>query len=791
MRSSSALFIATIVISVVFSSASTSLAQPKVKKKIYQREPFDRLVLSDKDEDGNQLAYDTTLLDLPGGRRVPDLKTMPANAVLQFREVSDPTRKLEVRWKSVESITLYEDRVLREAMGKLRGGKLDESWDYFVFLKTEFPNTANLKIALQELLFISGSERLKQKRNYEGMSIFEDLYSKNSQFVGNINGNSVTAAQALSASIDRVLSEYHAKKDFYSFRKLLARLTSVYTKGKLAKLDYWVGKIEAEAGQLRDRARAKLQANELRDAHAISRQMLDRWPKVAGGSQLVADVTKAYPLVVVGVFQPSIHHEEMSLNSWPGRRSARLVQRSLVQYLGPGAAGGEYTCGLGTINLSDDRKRINLRFARNNTGTAEAITGYEIGNRIISMAQPNSPNYNPTWAGLMDGLEVKDIYGLEITLRKPFVLPQPLLQFPVRLPGTKDINDSGAYTMVNHEGDDTLYGINRKIQQLGTQRSVEIVERYFRSPEEAILALKRGEIDIIDRIAPSDIPRFDGVDGGDFAIGQYALPTIHVLMPSRKSKFMDNLMYRRGLGYCIDANQILNEAILRGVQLKSSLQKGFRPISGPFLAGIEKESSYSYAYDHNIPPIPYDPILGKVLMELSKQQLTVMAERRRETPPDKLPEVVIGHIAEEHARNACKVITKQLELLKLKVKLVEFPIGQTTDVKSECDLVLTELSMWEPMIDARRLMGDNGLVPANNDYVNLALQELDVANTWSSASSRLQDLHRIANNEMVVIPLYQTLNSYIAHKRIRGIGKSPALLYQDILEWRIVDEVDE
>ncbi|MFT5527422.1 MAG: ABC-type oligopeptide transport system substrate-binding subunit, partial [Pirellulaceae bacterium] len=197
------------------------------------------------------------------------------------------------------------------------------------------------------------------------------------------------------------------------------------------------------------------------------------------------------------------------------------------------------------------------------------------------------------------------------------------------------------------------------------------------------------------------------------------------------------------------------------------------------------------AYDHNIPPIPYDPILGKILMELSKQQLSVMAERRREPPPDKLPEIAIGHIAEEHARNASKVIKKQLELLRLTVKLIEFPIGQATDIKGECDLVLTELSMWEPMVDARRLMGDNGLVPANNDYINLALQELDVANTWSSASSRLRDLHRISNNEMIVIPLYQTLNSFIAHKRVRGIGKSPALLYQDIMEWRIVDEVEE
>jgi hypothetical protein len=50
---------------------------------------------------------------------------------------------------------------------------------------------------------------------------------------------------------------------------------------------------------------------------------------------------------------------------------------------------------------------------------------------------------------------------------------------------------------------------------------------------------------------------------------------------------------------------------------------------------------------------------------------------------------------------------------------------------------------------------------------------------------RLNEIHRIASNDLPVIPLWQTVNYYAYRTDLKGIGDSLLTLYQHVDQWRL------
>jgi hypothetical protein len=113
------------------------------------------------------------------------------------------------------------------------------------------------------------------------------------------------------------------------------------------------------------------------------------------------------------------------------------------------------------------------------------------------------------------------------------------------------------------------------------------------------------------------------------------------------------------------------------------------------------------------------------------------------------------------------------------------PPGVTADPTGAIDLLYVQVAMWEPVIDARRLLGSDGVAAGTNEYVAMALRRLDAARNWREARERLHDLHRIVHEQVAVIPLWQTVNHCVHNRRLSGVGTSPLTLYQDVELWRI------
>ncbi|MBC7853947.1 MAG: peptide ABC transporter substrate-binding protein, partial [Pirellulaceae bacterium] len=300
-------------------------------------------------------------------------------------------------------------------------------------------------------------------------------------------------------------------------------------------------------------------------------------------------------------------------------------------------------------------------------------------------------------------------------------------------------------------------------------------ERFYSDPQRALLALQRGEVDVLDQVFPADIP---SLASNEIAIGRYSVPTTHFLTVNRKHPYLQSSEFRRALVYGSNRQDILNLGLMKGAKLP-----GFRAISGPFPAPVNAADAFCYGYDESIEVRPYDPKLALILTTFAKRLLKSQAEKMKLKAPELTP-LVLGYPNDEVSRLACKALGRQWDAIKIKTKLVEFPPGVFTDEKGECDLVYVQAATWEPAVDAARLFASWGLNPANNTYISLELRNIENAKDWRDARSALLKLHRLVNDDVTLIPLYQTFDYYAYRKSVKGLVDGQATLYQDIEKWQ-------
>src|SRR6185369_12140294 len=91
----------------------------------------------------------------------------------------------------------------------------------------------------------------------------------------------------------------------------------------------------------------------------------------------------------------------------------------------------------------------------------------------------------------------------------------------------------------------------------------------------------------------------------------------------------------------------------------------------------------------------------------------------------------------------------------------------------------------EPVVDAARLLGPEGLAAADDEHIQLALRNLQMARNWQHVRERLVILHRLVHEDVSVLPLWQTFDHFAYRKSLEGLQGSRLSLYQDVEQWRI------
>lgn len=747
------------------------------KKKFFELEKFDNVVL---DAANDNAVLKVMPLDLPGRKLPPEPKRV---GKLKVRLFDDRGEEYEVMWRNIDRIEFFEELVLREAnkivedaVAASGGGKareaekhFDEAYDYFQYLLKFYPNTAGLQPALQSYLYLNAGSLFKEGRIFEAFAVLEELYRQNSEYTH--RGGPQTVKLAMEAVGDRLVRGYVDREDFRSARILLERLGSDYG-NNLKVVASWRDKLSGIAGEKRDVAKAALAKRQFRQAHDASREMLKIWPRIEGGRELVLEISRQYPLVVVGVSQPATSFDPASPDNPAARRAGHLIFRSFLEFASRGPEGGQYSFLYGTVEQSDDRKQV---FFNLNNSVLNTLTAYDVSNELLNLSNPAHSDYDPAWASLMEGVRVPRVSQVSVSLRRPHVLPQALLQ--TRFAG--GTSSDRRYRVAEKNDDEQRFEPIYEGDATAEPRPV-IVEKYFGEPRTAIEALNKGKIDMLARVLPNDALRMKNDES--LVVGTYDFPSLHVLIPNTEHPFLGNKTFRRALLYAINREVILHKGLLGGEQIE-----GCRVVSGPFPAGITKTDSSAYAYNQDIEPLPYDPVMGAILLKMTENQLAAIADQREEPAPE-LGELVLAHPTGEIPRFVCKQIQVQLEVIGVQVKLKELPPGQTIDPTKQYDLLLCELMMREPLVDARRVFGPGGPAESDNPYISLALRQLDTAANWKEIRERLHEMHRLMFDQVNVLPLWQMVDHFVYQRGLRNVNDRPIYLYNNVEQWRVIPQ---
>jgi tetratricopeptide (TPR) repeat protein len=673
--------------------------------------------------------------------------------VLRVKVLDRPAEEFEVGWANVARVQVYEELLLEEARRLTAAGNFDEAYDYFARLATDYPSLPGVKEALDDYLRLNSLALYRAKEHEHALALLLTLYQRNP----NAEGLSGAVETVLSQLIERYLREGNTA----AARGMLELWQNQLGKAAANAAANWQRRFESAATrQLNEATRLAQGKNYIAARKAVTRA-IGIWPKLEAAPRVLAQIQQEFPFVAVGVLETAPHEPQRRIDSWAALRTGQLLHSLLAEEVDFGTEGGVYHSPFGEFQIDESGRELTL-------GAMQRLAPDVLSRYLLAVAKPGSPYYREDFAHLLTGVSIEPS-TVRLRLRHVHVRPEALLQIPPPVANPK-------FLITDHKPEQVVFA---PIRTRGAPTASQtIVETPFADDEQALAALVAGDIDVLDRVPPWHLARLSEVE--DLRVESYRLPTVHVLIPNMKRPLLAKREFRRALCFGIDRQWILKRVLLGGKPTP-----GFEVVSGPFPAGASLSDPVRYGYNNRLTPRPFEPRLAAILSTIawnSLQKPVAENEPAPELPP--IPQLTLAHPNDPVVRIACQSIQMQLSRAGINVKLREFSADELLAGSLDCDLRYAELAVWEPLTDARRLLGPGGLAAeARSPHVDAALRELDKATNWNDVRSRLAELHDIVHHELPIIPLWQTINYFAYRTTMRGIGESPVLLYQNVNDW--------
>ncbi|MEZ6106302.1 MAG: ABC transporter substrate-binding protein [Pirellulaceae bacterium] len=757
---------------------------------IGEREPFDRIYLNAANDNA---VLDTQPLELPGGR-VPE--NPPAGEWLRFR-LLDPERSeylYEVPWAAIVNVERYPDMLLAEAKEFVEARDFDKAFPAMSRLLAQYPDTKGLDRMHREFLYVNARQLLDREQLDEAIIVLDELDRLDPTY--RPSNADPPSSELLATALNEIVGQYVRDTEFDRADEYMTLIQAKYGDTQNAIIDRWKGEIEKVALGYMQQAQQALDAGDGRAAHQAVRRMFGILRDLDGGRELAAQVLERFPLVIVAVPNAASKPDPNALDGWSRRRMGTLFYRTLIEARGQGQDGGVYDVEHGQLKVSDDRRTITVEIQSDAQDPLRPPVGvYEFSRRLLDLADSDHPEVVPAWTRLLDQVEIESPQRVRIDLRFPHVLPESLVNVPLTSIDGGTAPPNLVYEPVAGDPSDLerRYLPRKEMLDAVERGWPEITEQIFNSHLDAVAAIERADIDVIEQVFPADVPRLRA--NADLLVERYQLPVIHVLIPNRRNVLMQYPAFRRALLYGTNREMILRQVILGGAPLE-----GADLVSGPFPIGVDESDPLNYGYDFRLEPIPYEKRLGQALVGLSKIQFADQLEAERVARGEAGPaedaeeldiELVLAYPHGDVPRLACETMVKQLQSIGIKVTLRPLPIGETLPSDDDWDLLYSELVISEPLVDARRLLAEDGLAALDLPPVELALRRLDTSESWGRARRALYDLHMLTYNDVSILPLWQLPVYHARRKGLEGVGNNLRSLYDNVNSWNLVVETEE
>lgn len=209
---------------------------------------------------------------------------------------------------------------------------------------------------------------------------------------------------------------------------------------------------------------------------------------------------------------------------------------------------------------------------------------------------------------LIDEIAIKGDYIFKAKLKYPFapfahrmnmpIIPKHLLEGVdfQKTPFNRSPIGSGPFKFNEWQADDTIVlDANKEYYQKGRPALDRLIFKAYPNRDDALEAIKYGEMDIALDIAASDLLFISRMGG--FRIYPALGSSYYSILFNLKDPIFHDIKVRKALDYAIDKEQII----------KNQLKGNSEVITGPF-------SIKSWAYNHDVKPLPYSTETAKELL---------------------------------------------------------------------------------------------------------------------------------------------------------------------------------
>ena len=750
----------------------------ELPKPLVDSEPFDLIILNERG--------DNAILKVrPLGKRMPDFPLAVGGTVV-FEYVADFDERLDVPNSSIKEIQTFNQLIFEESQQLVKQKKYSQAFRSLLYLYDNGgKDDPEVVETMYDCMFLDATESFQKKEYEQSLSTYEDIYAKDPDFP--LKGFDKKLIEVIMLCYDGIIKQKFDAGEYSAVRKNVAAVADKYPDEADALVNRWNKVFLERSDELLAEAKAYAAKGEGRLAHQYARLADQMVPERSEVLNYQGELLKQFPLVIVGVSQPGADHDPSRIDHWGSRRTGRLLKRRVLELASLSDEGGQYEFLNGRLMRSDEvGMRYTFEINPEPKFGVPPINAFELSTRLISRGQAESPNYSSSWAKIIDRVFVEGENNVSFTLKSPFVRPEALLGMTYQDfnmnsedPG-KGVFD-GPYTLANQRDNITTFEVNPAyVSDDESQNHPVIVEQLYSSASEAVDDLIQGNIDVVDRVAVGDVDRLK--ENPKIGVRPYALPTVHLLVPKIRSNELENdLDFRSGLSHMIDRDLIVNDVICNGVQID-----GCTPISGPFPIGTEDNDQIAYGYDLDAKPIAYNEALGWVLADLSMRAKPPKREEKL-----KAPSLTIVYPQSSVAENACKAIARNWSQAGFATETRALKPGESIPKDSNWDFLYMEVTIEEPLADARDLIGSRGAAKDVSAPIEQTLRMLDYARSWRSACADLRRLHRQVRVDLSVIPLWQVTEYYAFRNSARNIGRDLIHLYQNVDRWKIDPSANE
>lgn len=742
-------------------SASAALSQEEDEGPLYMQSPFDRVVLTS----GKHV--DVQPLKLPsGGRKVPD--PMPQGGELPVRplDADNPMAEYSVPWTAIKRIDLFEDMIMQEGQRLASEGDFDAAFPYFAYLVDNNPETRGLDQTINGYLLANASAAYKANEFDRALAILGSLYERSPQ--------SRDLAGAVDNVAGRIIQSYIDGRNYRSARTTLDVVASTFRGLDLTVVESWRSRFQQAAQKQLTEAERLTNSGDYLAARQAIEQAVGVWPELDGVAQLQSRIQSEHPVVTVGVLAKSPRTPVRRLDSHAASRGAALLAPTIAELRGYTAEGGEYRSSIGSLQLDPSGLELDIQLSDTSADgpLATSLAASALARQVVEAGDGGGSSTGDLLADIVSQVSVEYPESVRLRLARPHVRPESLLVLPIS-DSLANLSDRGLFDIDDY-GDELV----RFATKAGRRGAVaEVHEKVFADDEALVSALTRGSVDVMDRVPPWQVDRLRAVD--DVVVDNYLLPTVHALVPTGRSPLTEQREFRRALCYGIDRDRFVQKVLLAGDDIP-----GFQTVSGPFPAGTSLSDPIRYGYNSQVKPRPYDPYMAIVLSTAAWSNLQ-KAQGVKEPGDAPLPTLKLGHAPDAVARTACIEIAKNLNAIGIPIEVVELSVEEMLNADELVDLRYVELATWEPVVDARRLLGGEGAVEGVSDFMTFSLDRLDAATNWNEVRSRLHEIHELASTDLPIIPLWQTANYFAYRRQLQGVSQQPVTLFQDIGNWKL------